>query len=46
VKSGVVPAVLQITPASTIAWDMRGADRQVWAGAFKDTPAYLLSLDR
>jgi len=37
---------IEITPTSVIAWDMREADQQVFGGAFKNNPAYLLSLER
>jgi len=37
---------IQITPTSVIAWDMREADRQVFGGAFKSNPTYLLPLER
>lgn len=33
-------------PASVIAWDMRQADQQVFGGAFKKNPSYLLPLER
>ena len=37
---------VRLTPASVIAWDMRQADQQVFGGAFKDNPTYLLPLER
>jgi PPOX class probable F420-dependent enzyme len=37
---------LRITPASVIAWDMREADAQVFGGAIKSNPGYLLPLAR
>ncbi|HYM78799.1 MAG TPA: pyridoxamine 5'-phosphate oxidase family protein [Candidatus Dormibacteraeota bacterium] len=37
---------IQITPGSVIAWDMRQADAQVFGGAFKSNPTYLLELER
>lgn len=37
---------VRLTPASVIAWDMRQADQQVFGGAFKNNPAYLLPLER
>ena len=37
---------VQLTPASVIAWDMREADQQVFGGAFKNNPTYLLPLHR
>jgi hypothetical protein len=38
--------IIEITPASVIAWDMRQADRQVFGGAFERNPTYLLPLER
>jgi PPOX class probable F420-dependent enzyme len=35
-----------VKPASVIAWDMREADQQVFGGAFKNNPSYLLPLER
>ena len=37
---------IQITPASVISWDMRVADTQVFGGAFKNNPTYLLPLEK
>jgi PPOX class probable F420-dependent enzyme len=37
---------IRITPSSVVAWDMREADRQVFAGAFARNPAYMLPLER
>lgn len=37
---------IEITPASVIAWDMREADRQVFGGALKSNPGYLLPLEQ
>jgi len=37
---------IEITPVSVIAWDMREADRQVFAGTFAAHPAYLLPTER
>lgn len=37
---------VRLTPATVIAWDMRHADQQVFGGAFKDNPTYLLPLER
>jgi hypothetical protein len=37
---------IEITPASLIAWDMREADRQVFAGAFAAHASYLLPTAR
>jgi len=37
---------VQISPASIISWDMREADRQVFGGAFKSNPGYLLPVER
>jgi PPOX class probable F420-dependent enzyme len=37
---------VRLTPASVIAWDMRQADQQVFGGAFKNNPGYLLPLER
>ena len=37
---------VRLTPALVIAWDMRQADQQVFGGAFKDNPTYLLPLER
>jgi len=37
---------VRLTPASVIAWDMRQADEQVFGGAFKNHPSYLLPLER
>lgn len=37
---------VRLVPASVIAWDMRQADQQVFASAFKNNPTYLLPLER
>jgi len=37
---------VQVTPTNVVAWDMREADKQVFAGAFDKNPEYLLSLER
>jgi PPOX class probable F420-dependent enzyme len=37
---------VRLAPASVIAWDMRQADQQVFGGAFKNNPSYLLPLQR
>jgi len=37
---------VRLTPGSMIAWDMRQADQQVFGGAFKNNPTYLLPLER
>jgi hypothetical protein len=37
---------LEITPSAVILWDMRVADAQVFGGAFKSNPGYLLPLER
>jgi PPOX class probable F420-dependent enzyme len=37
---------VRLTPSSVIAWDMRQADQQVFGGAFKNNPSYLLPLKR
>lgn len=37
---------VQLAPESVIVWDMRQADQQVFGGAFKNNPAYLLPLER
>ena len=37
---------IQIMPVSVIAWDMRQADAQVFGGAMKSNPTYLLPLQR
>ena len=39
-------ATIRITPASVIAWDMREADEQVFGGAMRENPTYLLPLER
>lgn len=46
VFSGWDDVTVQLTPKSIIAWDMREADRQVFGGAFKENPSYLLPLER
>ena len=37
---------IQITPTSTIAWDLREADRQVFGSALESNPSYLLPPER
>jgi general stress protein 26 len=37
---------VRLAPVSVIAWDMRQADQQVFGGAFKNNPSYLLPLER
>lgn len=37
---------VRLTPASVIAWDMRQGDQQVFGGALKNNPTYLLPLER
>jgi general stress protein 26 len=37
---------IEIAPRSVIAWDMREADRQVFASAFETNPTYLLPTER
>lgn len=37
---------VQVTPTNVFAWDMREADKQVFAGAFEKHPGYLLPLER
>ncbi len=37
---------IQIAPASVIAWDMREADRQFFAGVLEKNPGYLLATER
>jgi general stress protein 26 len=37
---------VRLVPVSVIAWDMRQADEQVFGGAFKNNPSYLLPLER
>jgi len=37
---------IRITPVSVIAWDLREADAQVFGGALKANPDYLLPLER
>lgn len=39
-------ATIRITPASVISWDMREADQQVFGGAMRRNPSYLLPLQR
>jgi nitroimidazol reductase NimA-like FMN-containing flavoprotein (pyridoxamine 5'-phosphate oxidase superfamily) len=36
---------VRLAPASVIVWDMRQADLQVFYGAFKDNPTYLLPVE-
>ncbi|HKT70888.1 MAG TPA: pyridoxamine 5'-phosphate oxidase family protein [Terriglobales bacterium] len=37
---------IQVTPTNVFAWDMREADKQVFAGAFEKHPGYLLPVER
>lgn len=37
---------VRLTPVSVIAWDMRQADHQVFRGAFKANPTYLLPVEQ
>jgi PPOX class probable F420-dependent enzyme len=37
---------IRLTPISVIAWDMREADEQVFGGAMRNNPTYLLPLER
>ncbi len=37
---------VRLVPASVITWDMREADQQVFGGAFKNNPSYLLPTER
>ena len=37
---------IQVTPTGIFAWDMREADKQVFAGAFDKHPGYLLPVER
>jgi nitroimidazol reductase NimA-like FMN-containing flavoprotein (pyridoxamine 5'-phosphate oxidase superfamily) len=37
---------VKLVPVSVISWDMRQADEQVFGGAFKSHPEYLLPLER
>ena len=37
---------VQVTPTNIFAWDMREADKQVFAGTFEKHPGYLLPLER
>ncbi|HEX6804704.1 MAG TPA: pyridoxamine 5'-phosphate oxidase family protein [Terriglobales bacterium] len=37
---------VRLAPAWVITWDMREADQQVFGGAFKSNPSYLLPLER
>ena len=37
---------IRITPHSVVAWDMRVADAQFFAGAMRSNPGYLLPLER
>lgn len=37
---------VRLAPVSVIFWDMRQADQQVFGGAFKNHPAYLLPTQR
>jgi len=37
---------IQIAPSSVITWDMRQADQQVFGGAIKSNPSYMLTLER
>jgi PPOX class probable F420-dependent enzyme len=46
VFAGWDDVTIEITPQSVISWDMREADRQVFGGAFRSNPGYLLPLQR
>jgi len=46
VFAAVDDIVIDITPASVIAWDMRFVDRQFFGGAIEKNPSYLLPLAR
>jgi nitroimidazol reductase NimA-like FMN-containing flavoprotein (pyridoxamine 5'-phosphate oxidase superfamily) len=46
VFAGWDDVTVRLTPASVIAWDMRHADLQVFGGAFKRNPTYLLPVER
>jgi PPOX class probable F420-dependent enzyme len=37
---------VKLAPDSVITWDMREADQQVFGGAFKNNPEYMLPLER
>ena len=37
---------VEVTPTNVFAWDMREADKQVFAGTFEKHPGYLLPLER
>jgi len=37
---------IRLTPTWVIAWDMREADEQVFGGAMRNNPTYLLPLER
>jgi len=37
---------VRLTPDAVIAWDMRQADQQVFSGALKANPTYILPLER
>jgi PPOX class probable F420-dependent enzyme len=44
VFAGWDDVTIEITPSSVIAWDMRVADREVFASALGSNPGYLLPL--
>jgi len=46
VFAGWDDVTVKLAPASVIAWDMRQADQQVFGGAFKQNPTYLLPVER
>lgn len=46
VFAGWDDVTVRLAPVSVIAWDMREADQQVFGGAFKNNPKYLLPLER
>jgi|SRR5215472_5468242 len=37
---------VRLAPESVIAWDLRQVDQQVFGGAFKNNPTYLMPLER
>jgi PPOX class probable F420-dependent enzyme len=46
VFAGWDDVTVRLAPESVIFWDMRDADQQVFGGAFKNNPTYLLPLAR
>lgn len=46
VFAGWDDVTVRIAPVSVISWDMRVADQQVFGGAFKSNPGYLLDVER